>query len=95
MYGLCGYKPSEYYALTPEEVRDVITAQRNNYREHVLDLDTISATSTYVNARIGGATGFEYKHGYSFKHEEEPAVLEDDSVNVFKQWVTVTGGKTI
>jgi hypothetical protein len=58
----------------------------------------MNALGILYATRIGHIPDVEMKHVYAFKHQEPVGVEEIDnaqSVNVFKQWVHVTDGKTI
>jgi hypothetical protein len=97
-YGACGLTPKEFYECTPAEIIDKAKAVNRYHKQCVLEQDEISATGIHVAMLIAHNDSWERKYGYTYSHNDATIeVVEDNysSVNIFKQWVSVTGGKTI
>ena len=99
-YGACGLSPAEFYACTPSEVRFKAEAVNRYHKRCVLEQDEIAATANGIAMAIARNTEWKHNYGYTYPHVDETIkeeVVEDNSrtVDVFKQWVTATGGQTI
>jgi hypothetical protein len=99
-YGACGLSPAEFYACTPTEVRDKAEAVNRYHKRCVLEQDEISAKGIHMDMLIARNNEWKREYGYTYPHVDETPVeevVEDNSstVNVFKQWVTATGGRTV
>ena len=92
---MCGLTPAEFERMTPAEFT-VLLDSRIKYERLNMDFyDTLNAFNCQVTLGNKDLKISDFKIITEDVIDEPKLMSDDDVVDVMRQWVTATGGKTI